>query len=145
MTRCLSEIFFKKNVHQVWCVFGGIWNWENQIWVNSPINQPKFLKNVCNNFWVTHFSNFWRYVCCRWFLSPLFVEDWGMLAVPFDYSPIPIPTISHLRKLDQESSGWNVKMVEMGKSLSSAFMANSGYRPAGNVHHGALFWNGGLQ
>eukprot|EP00434_Breviolum_minutum_P036987 symbB.v1.2.032782.t1/scaffold3980.1/size46957/2 len=27
-----------------------------------------------------------------------------------------------------ESSGWNVKMVEMGKSLSSAFMANSGYR-----------------
>lgn len=32
-------------------------------------------------------------------------------------------------KLDQESSGWNVKMVEMGKSLSSAFMANSGYRP----------------
>lgn len=68
-----------------------------------------------------------------------------MLAVPFDYSPIPIPTISHLRKLDQESSGWNVKMVEMGKSLSSAFMANSGYRPAGNVHHGALFWNGGLQ
>lgn len=84
------RFFFKKNVHQVWCVF-----WKTECFRRnlefgesnmdgfSPINQPKFLKNVWNNFWVNNFFKFWRYVCCRWFFS-LFLEDWGM------HSPIPI-------------------------------------------------------
>lgn len=88
-------MFIKFDVFLLQSVLGGIWNLENQICMNSPINQPKFLKNVWNNFWVKHFSNSWRYVCCRWFFFSLFVQDWGMLysylltTHPYPFPPFP--------------------------------------------------------
>ena len=130
-----TRMFDKMN--QVWCVFffflwgvlGGIWNLEN---LQDVMTEEIFDKMIhpkveeCTFYLLTT-----HHTLPETNGLPLEIHVWNtsfLLGKPIFRGYVGFREGTP-GKLDQESSGWNVKMVEMGKSLSSAFMANSGYRP----------------